>query len=196
MYVAKDRFLPITLPLPPLGRRKGRIFRRIEIVHPRRPASRINHDISPPLPRPIPPLARESSGAVRRTRIAPHDIRLVLVRQDIHLRNHDVGNEVVHGKPARIRLREVGVRIPRDDAGVRRAARPLRAVLREAVGGERGIEPLGQGEVGASFQSGLVCFRSVEEFSDQVLPRTVVQAGAVCRVPCVEEREPVVVLCR
>lgn len=150
----------VALPLATLRRAEGRVFRGVEVGGPRRSAPVIDGDLAALRARPVEPPRCEAVRPVRRPRVAPHDVGLVPVGEQIHLRHHEVRDEVVDGDAARVRLLEPRVGVARYDA---RMGRRCHAVeLREPVLSPVWVEPLGQREVGASPEMWLVCGCGVE----------------------------------
>jgi hypothetical protein len=122
----------IRLPLPRLRSRKGSVFWSVKVCHLGHSTTRVDGDLAALLTSLIPPVRSESSCSIGGAAVAPHDIGLIVVGQDLHLWDHDVCNKVVDGEAAGVRLFQSGIRVASDDAGP--GGRAVCGKLRVAVG--------------------------------------------------------------
>jgi hypothetical protein len=135
-------------------------------------AAVVERHLSALLASPVQPLRGKDSRIVSTANIAPHDLRIVIVCELVHLRQLHVRHEVLHGSITRVGDGLVGVWID-----IREAEAPTspawvsRVLILEIVG----MVPFWHAEVCTTADLRLILGGSVEKVSSQVTNRTIVR---------------------
>lgn len=133
---------------------------------------------------PVDPARQHVGRVINTTNVAPHNLRLVVVRERVHLRHLRVVDKVLDRHPSRVIERGTGVGVLGRPAG-KRAAVLVRRVV-----------PLGQAKVSSAAQVRLVLLGRGKELADKVALGPVVHGRAAAdALGKVEQGEAVVVLC-
>ena len=164
---------PIRLPLGIYGAGVRGIFRGREVSSDA--AAVVECDLPAFLPGPIQPLRREQRRVVGPADITPHDLRLVVISQDFHLRKLEIHHEVVHSYVARVRNLVASVRVGWRSARETVDSHPSIFLI-------AGMIPFGHAEVSATPNVWMIFFGGCQKLLDEVTLGAVVDGCSFCDI--------------